>query len=42
MKALRLYFVALDHAVLNVDHAMRVFSDIVFVGHEDYGIAFGV
>src|SRR5206468_11913142 len=38
----RLDFVALDHAVLDVDHTMCVFGDVVLVGDEDDGIAFRV
>src|SRR6185437_233283 len=39
---LSLHFVALDHSVLNMDHSVGVGGDVVFVGDEDDGIAFGM
>jgi hypothetical protein len=34
--------VLLHHAVLDVDHAMGELGDIVFVGDQDDGVAFGL
>ncbi len=39
---LSLHFVALDHSVLNIDHAVGVGGDVVFVSDEDNGITFGM
>jgi len=34
--------VLLHHAVFDVDHAMGVFGNVVFVGDQDDGVAFGL
>ena len=39
---LLLAFVARDHTVFDEYDPMRVFGDVVFVGYEDDGVAFGM
>src|SRR5436305_14448791 len=40
--SLSFHLISLDHSILDIDDAVGVFGDIVLVGDEDDGVAFGM